>query len=416
MSVNDLSTLVLTEKLESSEKNSAKLVPLARSLSMNNLKEDEEESITDLKKLNPDSSFLKSAVESLEEHRQEQATIEQQIQNLMEKSLKRREQFRAVWGVSPKSINQKRDLKTVLNVQNVKFSTNDLISENQEEHFENYNQMENEMFGLQIHEKNNVEDEKNDEQQKIIDSDMFQQFIDANFPASSANNLSCAAHNFTGIDITTDGTSLDEIFVDPIQVSDNSSSVIESLHKDLETPELLLDDDMETEENAVNASLVVFDEDSENFVETNDSTTTLPILKMADDYENSKKSKRKSVRFLNATPDGDNHKVSDIEEEQDIIQENTITLNLNGLTFKLPQTPIPKDFSGYVDEDEDEETFFKKYEKTPVMPTPMALHNISKRAQEAFASLYNDEVNDNEKDVTCELQPQTLDFNAEDSD
>ena len=30
---------------------------------------------------------------------------------------KRREQFRAVWGVSPKSINQKRDLKTVLNVQ-----------------------------------------------------------------------------------------------------------------------------------------------------------------------------------------------------------------------------------------------------------------------------------------------------------
>ena len=174
-----------------------------------------------------------------------------------------------------------------------------------------------------------------------------------------------------------------------------------------------------------------------------DDSTTLPILKMADDYENSKKSKRKSVRFLNATPDGDNHKVSDIEEEQDIIQENTITLDLNGLTFKLPQTPIPKDFSGYVDEDEDEETFFKKYEKTPVMPTPMALHNISKRgnlpndftdflfdkfheflyfvliyflAQEAFASLYNDEVNDNEKDVTCELQPQTLDFNAEDSD
>ena len=40
-----------------------------------------------------------------------------------------------------------------------------------------------------------------------------------------------------------------------------------------------------------------------------------------------------------------------------------------------------KDFSGYVDEDEDEDTFFKKYEKTPVMPTPMALHNISKRGK-----------------------------------
>ena len=78
---------------------------------------------------------------------------------------------------------------------------------------------------------------------------------------------------------------------------------------------------METEKDAVNASLVVFDENSENFVETNDSTTTtLPILKMADDYENSKKSKRKSVRFLNATPDGDNHNISDIEEEQDLVQ------------------------------------------------------------------------------------------------
>ena len=74
---------------------------------------------------------------------------------------------------------------------------------------------------------------------------------------------------------------------------------------------------METEEDTgVNASLVVFDENSENFVETNDLTTTAPILKM-DDYENSKKSKRKSVRFLNATPDGDNHKISDIEEDED---------------------------------------------------------------------------------------------------
>ena len=153
----------------------------------------------------------------------------------MEKSLKRREQFRAVWGVSPKSINQKRDMKTVLNVQNVKFSTDDLNSEDPEElapKFENYNQMENEMFGLQIDEKNNIEEVEENEQQKIIDSEMFQQFIDANFP-TSANNLSYAAHNFTGIDITTDGTSLDEIFVDPIQVSDNSSSVIESLHTDL---------------------------------------------------------------------------------------------------------------------------------------------------------------------------------------
>ena len=72
---------------------------------------------------------MKSAVEALAEHRTEQAAIEQQIQSLMEKSLKRREQFRAVWGVSPRSINQKRDLKTVINVQNVSFSGYDNVEE-----------------------------------------------------------------------------------------------------------------------------------------------------------------------------------------------------------------------------------------------------------------------------------------------
>ena len=83
----------------------------------------------DLSFLDVESEPLKSAVEALAEHRTEQAAIEQQIQSLMEKSLKRREQFRAVWGVSPRSINQKRDLKTVINVQNVSFSGYDNVEE-----------------------------------------------------------------------------------------------------------------------------------------------------------------------------------------------------------------------------------------------------------------------------------------------
>ena len=111
MSMSNLSNNVFIDDMETE----SKLVPLAKSTSLTDLH-------TSLKDLNPESSFLKSSVEALEEHRQEQAIIEQQIQNLMERSLKRREQFRAVWGVSPKSINQKRDLKTVLNVQKVGFS------------------------------------------------------------------------------------------------------------------------------------------------------------------------------------------------------------------------------------------------------------------------------------------------------
>ena len=100
------------------EEKMEKIIPLAKSSSMTDL--------VSLQDLEPKSEFLKSAIVALEEHRQEQATIETQIQSLMEKSLKRREQFRAVWGVSPRSINQKRDIKTVINVQNVNFSGADV--------------------------------------------------------------------------------------------------------------------------------------------------------------------------------------------------------------------------------------------------------------------------------------------------
>ena len=122
MSMGNLSNFVSIDDMETE----SKLVPLAKSTSLTDLH-------TSLNDLNPESSFLKSAVEALEEHRQEQAIIEQQIQNLMERSLKRREQFRAVWGVSPKSINQKRDLKTVLNVQKVGFSLDEENLEAEEE-------------------------------------------------------------------------------------------------------------------------------------------------------------------------------------------------------------------------------------------------------------------------------------------
>ena len=101
------------------EEKMEKIIPLAKSSSMTDL--------VSLQDLKPNSEFLKSAIVALEEHRQEQATIETQIQSLMEKSLKRREQFRAVYGVSPRSINQKRDIKTVINVQNVNFSGADVV-------------------------------------------------------------------------------------------------------------------------------------------------------------------------------------------------------------------------------------------------------------------------------------------------
>ena len=150
MSLTDLS---ISKPIENSEQNddTSKLIPLAKSTSLTNL------SKPNLADLNPESEFLKSAVDALEEHRQEQAAIEKQIQNLMEASLKRREQFRAVWGVSPKSINQKRDLKTVLNVQKVAFSSDLIENDNV---IENENDLEqNDMFGM-----NTITDEEKNEE------------------------------------------------------------------------------------------------------------------------------------------------------------------------------------------------------------------------------------------------------------
>ena len=131
----------VTEPSETDEEVMATAEPeatLQKSVSMTDLQTDKlimlskSSSMIDLSELNVESETLKSAVEALAEHRQEQAAIEQQIQSLMEKSLKRREQFRAVWGVSPRSINQKRDIKTVINVQNVKFSGFDDLEGNTE--------------------------------------------------------------------------------------------------------------------------------------------------------------------------------------------------------------------------------------------------------------------------------------------
>ena len=145
MSMTNLSNNVFFDDIETE----SKLVPLAKSTSLTDLH-------TSLKDLNPESSFLKSAVEALEEHRQEQAIIEQQIQNLMERSLKRREQFRAVWGVSPKSINQKRDLKTVLNVQKVGFSLDEENLDDEEETKES----DDVFFGIMSPEKKVDENEE----------------------------------------------------------------------------------------------------------------------------------------------------------------------------------------------------------------------------------------------------------------
>ena len=71
---------------------------------------------------NPSLFFSRDAIERVNRHREEQIALDNKILEIMAKSKKRREDFRAVWGFSPKSINRKRSVKTVFNVHQIKMS------------------------------------------------------------------------------------------------------------------------------------------------------------------------------------------------------------------------------------------------------------------------------------------------------
>ena len=120
------------------------------------------------------------------------------------------------------------------------------------------------------------------------------------------------------------------------------------------------------------------------------------------------------MRFIDVTPKGDcPEKVFNTEaiKFNDFEDDNTVQINPGGVMFKDPKilhTPVPKNFASYQvngQEDTDDSDFIDKFKKTPILPTPVALQNISKRAQEALAQLYGDQ--NEEEDY---LKPQKLSF------
>ena len=343
-------------------------------------------SMIDLSALNVESEPLKSAVEALAEHRTEQAAIEQQIQSLMEKSLKRREQFRAVWGVSPRSINQKRDLKTVINVQNVNFSGYDSDDKDDKEEVDkgagnsktNLSPNNSTIFFYCLSDNDKkeevvLEDQMNDlalespkEEDDIIQSDLFQQMIEVNFPEKE--DVSYAAHNFTGIDLATDTTDLADISVLPITSSNESIDDpmdIEDVSSTLNTPPVLVDQLEPVQEQKPQQSLL---------------QAALQFKSEMIQMNKLNKSKKKSVRF--APEEVIEEEEVDIEEDEECT--NTVTVNIGGFHFSengfkapLVHTPMPK----------------KKVspdEELTCLPTPLAMRDNLKKAQEALESLYAD--------------------------
>ena len=127
----------------------------------------------------------------------DQVDIERQLQNLMLASLQRKEQFRQVWGVSPKSINQKRNQKLIIGAHEILFNDPEPKSEPTLTEINNIGIYE--IFDEKV-EIGNVEFEGQSDVMVptmgefegilpsldfSIPSDLFSQYIDANFQAFS---------------------------------------------------------------------------------------------------------------------------------------------------------------------------------------------------------------------------------------
>ncbi len=418
------------KKDESSAENKKEdegVILLAKSTSLTDLAE--------LNDLNPSAEFLKDALEDLEKHRQEQAAIDRQIQDLMTLGRKRREEFKAVWGVSPMSINQKRTVKTAINVQKVQFSVPDNEPEPEDgAHLEPETEDSNvigsdQVFFGQEDSEDHLEHEVDNDNESIdfgdnifqdpIDTDLFLHYIDANF-ASAGVNISDLQHNFSGIGNLTVSAApgLDDISIhNPLVVSTNDDLQTPEVPEELIIPEDLEKDsvtevvDMETEATPAQE---IIEEEQEQDQEEEEETCVFAAARAFKEVmaKKEKKAKRKSVRFFNATPQRDS--LGNDESMMTMNMTASLMFNDSGLAkaSNVVHTPVPKHpgFKMAVSEGSD-------CEKTPPLPTPMALRDISMRAQECLADLYKKDEEEEDKEITfnqsrhddsANLKPQAL--------
>ena len=142
---------------------------------------------------------------------------------LISRSQRRREEFIVVWGVSPRCINKKRTVKTVINVQKVAFSPDASKSKSEED-----SDIDDSLSATTTMFDNNGtfdkinSGEENNELETSIPNDLFELYIDANF----SQPVTSTANSFSDINSTTLNTpNLDEI-VPSIQVDDFLKTLI----------------------------------------------------------------------------------------------------------------------------------------------------------------------------------------------
>jgi len=378
--------------------------------------------------LDTSDPFLRDAIERVNRHREEQIALDNKILEIMAKSKKRREDFRAVWGFSPKSINRKRSVKTVFNVHQIKMSEDapepdpadeggeiqdipPAIEEIASERPADFAPIsENDKIFKEVSE-DSEEDVK--ELDQSISTDLFMQVVEANLPEEDL-------HNFTGVNCTAMNAttfSMDELA--QTLEADYKRSFEKANQASLETPEVNVPSPQEVEFQGPDENLeevdmdleddLVFGRDEWGFVDSSKENLQPTQEIMAAPPNKGEKKKRKSVRFAESDPSStedipsnfgmevDAGKLKDSSENQtevtvtpmiqiDIpvrvgtnsepanISVNESRLCLTGAGLRQPRTPLPNRS--------------KPVEMSAA--TPVALRDISFRAQRELASLYDD--------------------------
>ena len=331
----------------------------------------------------------------------------------MLESLSRREQFRQVWGVSPKSINQKRNVKTLIGAHQISFAetgtepTLTEINKLEDDIFEVGNS--DKMFG----ESDSNENENENENEAFdvegilptlaldfsIPSELFAQYIDANFPSATDEDDSDATpfHNveevFASHDKLVEQTS-DDVTNPSDDDTDSERSTPETDKPDLadEMLDKFEEEDMEIEsdnadsvdeEQVVDESKSPVDENAPSDVQSQDDVPKLTdveqkgtnvgqnlsvveqkqatvdqnpqkvetfdfrsLIAAAKTFKMECSKKQKSVRFL--TPqksDVLSYDANDVDDVEDDGKENAVDLPEREAALVSVNIPVKKCFS-----------------------------------------------------------------------
>ena len=314
------------------------------------------------------------------------ACIDKKLAELILRSQTRRAEFKSVWGVSPRCINKKRTVKTVINAPKVAFST-EVCNSNDKDNNEIDEQLTSteHMFG------NITESEKANEDENVLEKsishDLLELYIDANFDQplpgtiDSFNDINSTTLNTPNIDEIIPSIQIDSFLENLTSTSININSknnpmentTIEKFDDKaiIETAEGLdnfdeIDMDMETlgEVNLLKEDWNHIPQASPDHIATNmgpavkESDCTLDA--QSNDYtaaENledrmclrtkdiSEKKSIKSVRFLNATPnENDALKVQPHRNYNQPASEQRISRPKNGNKRRSIQVQIPVHF------------------------------------------------------------------------